>query len=145
MRRHPILIPLSRFHRSVLFLALLAKKEGPALKGYPSDWPGKRAYALQFYQDQLLPHFDREEKELFPLAAVQNAELEELVRILLEERRELAHYFEQLAQPDAPQAIFHKMGRLLEKHVRKEERQFFEQIQAAFTDKIWEQLNFEDA
>lgn len=145
MRRHSVLIPLSRFHRSVLFLALLAKENGPALKGYPHDWPGKRSYALKFYEEQLLPHFEREEKELFPLAAAQNEALAQLVKSLKEERTQLAQYFEQLAHPDAEESILHPLGLLLEKHIRKEERQFFQQIQAAFDEKQWRQLNFEDA
>ena len=39
MKRHDKLIPLSRFHRSCLFLALMAKDNAPNIKNYPTEIP----------------------------------------------------------------------------------------------------------
>ena len=60
MKRHPVLIPLSRFHRSCLFLALMAKENAPAIKGYPTSPEDKIDYAIRFYQRQLRHHFQQE-------------------------------------------------------------------------------------
>lgn len=144
MRRHPSLIPLSRFHRSVLFLALLAKKNGPDLKGYPKDLPGKRDYALNFYQKKLRPHFALEATQLFPLAESISPVLAQMVQELREERALLARYFERLEAVEDFQ-LLHEIGDALEKHIRKEERQFFQLLQAEWGEQHWQQLNFEHA
>lgn len=129
MKRHPSLIPLSRFHRSVLFLALVCKKNAPPVKGYPQDNEGKRDYALAFYRAKLRPHMDLEEQKLFPIAAAVNEPLKLLTEELLEEHRSLDLLFEKLNEAEELPASLDEMGVLLEKHVRKEERQYFQQIQ----------------
>jgi len=135
MRRHPSLIPLSRFHRSILFLALIARKNAPEVKGYPNTLSGKTDYALAFYRTQLKPHFEVEEriwaffKEKYPA-------LRELIHELTGERTAIHQLFEDLERdPDR----LYILGPKLEQHVRREERELFQAIQqkASSSDFEW--------
>lgn len=134
MRRHPALIPLSRFHRSVLFLALVCKKNAPAVKGYPEDDEGKRDYAIAFYQAKLKAHMHIEESRLFPAVADINDPLNALVTELKQEHTALDKLFSELrTTQDLPKTL-NQLGVLLESHVRKEERQFFQLIQESIDE-----------
>ena len=132
MKRHESLIPLSRFHRSCLFLALIAKENAPAVKGYPTEINEKISYANSFFIRRLRPHFDREEK-LWSFVANKSEELAKIVDELSIERTTLILLFQKLNE-NCTKATLHEMGTLLEKHVRKEERVLFQQIQKDLTD-----------
>lgn len=134
MKRHASLIPLSRFHRSVLFLALVCKKNAPPVKGYPADDEGKRDYALVFYQSKLKPHMDLEESRLFPAIAAVNHALKTLTGELTEEHQRLDELFAELGKTENLSDTLNQLGILLETHVRKEERQFFQLIQESLDD-----------
>ena len=134
MKRHPSLIPLSRFHRSVLFLALVCKKNAPPVKGYPTDLEGKRDYAISFYHGPLKKHIHTEENRLFPTVSGKNAELDQMIFELKEEHGLLDQLFKKLGQSTQLFNDLDELGQLLEKHVRKEERQFFQLIQASFSE-----------
>ncbi|GAB5524789.1 MAG: hypothetical protein Roseis2KO_26610 [Roseivirga sp.] len=134
MRRHPSLIPLSRFHRSVLFLALVCKKNAPTVKGYPEDDEGKRDYAIAFYRAKLKPHITLEEAKLFPAVSGINHKLKTLVEELSGEHTRLDQLFTELQSTrDLPDTL-DQLGVLLESHVRKEERQFFQLIQESMDE-----------
>lgn len=133
MKRHPRLIPLSRFHRSVLFLALVCKKNAPPVKGYPQDLEGKRDYATSFYNRQLKAHMDLEEEKLFPQIVNRTKSIDQLVKELIREHREIEEYMRKLPDSTDLSTDLDQLGHLLERHVRKEERQLFQQIQAALT------------
>ena len=128
MRRHESLIPLSRFHRSILFLALISKKNAPDVQGYPKTLEGKISYAIPFYEKKLQPHFRQEEEKLFPFIKNRHQALDRLVDELLFERKELHLLFGKL-KASKNEAVLNKIGELLEKHVRKEERQLFQKVQ----------------
>ncbi|MCE7990537.1 MAG: hemerythrin domain-containing protein [Roseivirga sp.] len=134
MKRHPSLIPLSRFHRSVLFLALVCKKNAPPVKGYPEDDDGKRDYALTFYKKKLKLHMDLEETRLFPEVVGINAQLKTLVQELLAEHKAIDQLFAELPTTGNLPDTLDRLGILLESHVRKEERQFFQLIQQSLEE-----------
>ncbi len=134
MRRHPSLIPLSRFHRSVLFLALVCKKNAPPVKGYPEDDEGKRDYAIAFYKAKLKPHIALEETRLFPAVSGINNKLKTLVAELSAEHTSLDQLFAELETTQDLSDTLDQLGILLESHVRKEERQFFQLIQASMDE-----------
>lgn len=140
MKRHPSLIPLSRFHRSVLFLALVCKKNAPPVKGYPQDLEGKRDYATSFYNRQLKAHMDLEEEQLFPQITHRTGSIDELVRELIREHREIDERMQKLPDSADLSSDLDQLGLLLEKHVRKEERQLFQQVQEALTEPELEAL-----
>ena len=58
--------------------------------------------------------------------------LREIINHLRQERGQLITLFESLSTDH--EAVLYKMGDLLEKHVRKEERVLFQQIQADLTE-----------
>ena len=140
MKRHEKLIPLSRFHRSCLFLALMAKKNAPDIKSYPTDLQGKIDYVNSFYQNQLIVHFKKEE-QLWNLVIDESAALKKIIVDLTDERKRVVALFEALAvKPEA--SCLHTIGIDLEKHVRKEERIRFQQIQEEFTNEELANLHF---
>ncbi len=84
MRRHPSLIPLSRFHRSGLFVAQMCKRNGPKFKGYPVDAMDKARYALDFFERSLEPHFILEEQRVFPVFTGVDPVLDSLLTTVLD-------------------------------------------------------------
>ena len=134
MKRHPSLIPLSRFHRSVLFLALVCKKNAPPVKGYPTDLEGKRDYAISFYRGPLQKHIQTEENRLFPSISGKSPDLDQLITELKQEHIQLDQLFKNLEHTANLTEALAELGQLLEKHVRKEERQFFQLIQTSLSE-----------
>lgn len=132
MKRHKSLIPLSQFHRSCLFLALIAKENAPVVKGYPTDIEGKIEYALSFYQGPLQKHFYKE-KQLWKYVKPKSQHLNEVLTELTQERKALQDLFDKLLKNKAA-TILNQIGALLEKHIRKEERVLFQQIQSDLTE-----------
>lgn len=139
MKRHKALIPLSRFHRSCLFLALVAKENAPDVKGYPTDIAGKIDYAISFYNGPLKSHFGLEQ-QLWQFVSDKSVRLKEITEDLLAERRELHRIFKGLCEKPSVDSL-NQMGTLLEIHVRKEERVLFQQIQMDLTEAELSQIS----
>ena len=129
MRRHPNLIPVSRQHRKMLMLAQLLKKNAPAYEGLPHTSEGKVEYAIGLYVNLIEKHFEIEEKHIFPLAKNKGEQLDALSIQLTEEHKLLKDKF-LLLNPIEPKIdLMDELGVQLEKHIRKEERQLFQQLQ----------------
>ncbi len=143
MKRHESLIPLSRFHRSILFLALISKKNAPEIRGYPTSLKGKINYAITFYEGKLREHFQTEEKRLLPWIKGREPGLDQLVNEILQERQELDHLFHQLKK-DRKEHTLNTFGELLEKHIRKEERQLFQKIQEVVPDRELNEFDLQE-
>lgn len=122
LKRHPALIPLSRDHHSGLLLCWKIRT------GFRKEVKEERMadYTAYFFEQQLVPHFKLEEKEIFsclpeqdPLrqeAEAQHKELYGMGSRLKEaggDKKELLNSFEQA----------------LDRHIRFEERQLFMHIQ----------------
>ncbi len=140
MRRHESLIPLSRFHRSVLFVAQMAKRNGPQFKGYPTDIEGKARYAVEFFADKLQAHFQLEETKLLPVIKGKDTELDAIISEIEAEHVHLTHLFEGLKSPSDTESQLDELGFALEAHVRKEERVLFQKIQVVLTESELQQL-----
>ena len=140
MKRHESLVPLSRFHRSVLFLALVTKKNAPSVKGYPTTLEGKRDYAISFYENRLKDHFRVEEERLLPAVRGKNNDLDKLTDEIISEHEALKLLFKELVNSQNLEADLDKLGVALEKHIRKEERQLFQLIQLTLTPLELDQL-----
>lgn len=132
MKRHEVLIPFSQFHRSCLFLALIAKVNAPEVKGYPTDIDGKIHYAIDFYNGPLTDHFDQEEV-LWNYVKVKSDKLSQIIEELEAERRGIVELFQVLIA-NSSESTLNQIGNLLESHVRKEERVLFQQIQSDLTE-----------
>ena len=131
LRRHPDLIPFSREHHKLLLTAQLLKTDVPDYKGMPNTPAGKRTYVTVFLDDLLEPHMQREEEELFA-NATGHSELVDLAHKLERDHAFFRTEIPKLTDLDGDEALIQaldRLGRRLEKHVRLEEREFFQQYQ----------------
>ncbi|CAN5675936.1 hypothetical protein BH11BAC3_BH11BAC3_30450 [soil metagenome] len=128
MKRHPSLAHLSRDHHGALILARLLQKNAPAYKGLPTDLVGKADYAFKFYTDELVKHFAQEEKA-FALVKGSSEKVDQLLQRIIEEHRTLHQSFNSIKSHEAQAEHLDELGKLLEVHVRKEEREFFPLIE----------------
>ena len=137
MKRHPSLIPLSREHHGSLLLARLLQKNAPEYKGLPSDVEGKRKYAIDLYLSEIRSHFEKEENIL---RSVDHYEvLRPLIIEIFEEHNQLSRMFELLMKSGDKDEL-DQLGLLLEKHIRKEERQLFPLMEETCTLQELERL-----
>ena len=135
MKRHESLVPLSRDHHFGLIMAqqlILGRATNPR-----ADWPTDRAQQvprrLAFFESDLRAHFDIEEAHVFPAAGRDLADGGRQVRALLADHdamRAMIRGFEAdpVSELDERLPAF---GHVLKAHIHKEERQLFEQMQAA--------------
>lgn len=129
MKRHPSLVPLSRQHHEGLLTARLLREDAPPYKGLPTDPEGKKGYYLHFYRQHLGPHLQLEERVLFPFLRGRHQTLDQLMDELEQEHRQIHDATGELRYPENLPGKLNVLGRLLEDHIRKEERVFFEQVQ----------------
>ena len=122
IKRHISLQPLSRDHHQALLLCWKIKK-GLAANIDPERI---KKYVDWFYSEHIIPHFEAEEKFIFPILS----EDHELIKQALEEHKRLKSYFE--ASSDLTTA-FRNIETELEKHIRFEERVLFNEIQSSAT------------
>ena len=135
MKRHPALTPLSREHHSALILARLLQKDAPAYKGLPADTEGKAKYAFKFYKEELIEHFNEEEKVLKLVDGV-DPSLDLMSAAIFREHQELHGLFNAInGHPDLASHL-DVAGKALETHVRKEERELFPLIQETCTEEV---------
>ena len=139
MKRHPSLVHLSREHHGALILARLLQKDAPAYKGLPSDTDGKAVYALKFYQEDLIKHFEEEEK-ILPFVKGINTGLDLLIGAILDEHRQLHISFRAIKYNTDLPGHLDTLGKALELHVRKEERQLFPLIQESCSEDLMAEI-----
>jgi len=135
MKRHPALIPVSREHHDSLILARLLQKDAPPYKGLPLNIEGKAVYALEFYKNKLIAHFIAEEK-IFPLVKGINAEIDGLITEILEEHDRFHISFNLINTQNNLADKLDQLGKELELHIRKEERQLFPLIQENCSEQV---------
>ena len=129
IKRDEFLKPLSRDHHHGLLLCWKIRTgfkkqvEISRIKSY-SDW---------FYKNHLLPHFEVEEKYVFPILGNDH----ELVKKALSEHRKLRRLFED--GDDVPKNLG-KIEENLEAHIRFEERILFNEIQNIASPKELEEM-----
>ena len=127
MQRDPNLVPLSRQHFRVLVLCMrIHRKRAERIV--------LQREMLQLYSDDVRFHFQAEEKSLFP-AARRIAALAPLVRELRAEHTRLRRAFATARRRTLKAEELTRFADLLEGHIRKEERQLFEQCQKQMSAK----------
>jgi iron-sulfur cluster repair protein YtfE (RIC family) len=129
MKRHQSLVSLSRQHHQGLITARLLQLDAPPYKGLPSEPTGKKHYYLDFYRLHLQPHIQLEERVLFPFLGGKGPELAQLINELSQEHHQIHELTAGLRSEQDLPLLLHQIGSLLEQHIRKEERIFFERIQ----------------
>lgn len=121
MRRDDRLIELSREHHTALKLARQLQR------GAASKEAGARAVAsLQALRGELEHHFSDEETRLLPM--LREAGESRIADRLCEDHRELRALMDAPETPDAQE----RLGKLLEAHVRFEEREMF-----PYVERLW--------
>ncbi|HEX5171753.1 MAG TPA: hemerythrin domain-containing protein [Cyclobacteriaceae bacterium] len=129
LKRHAAFYVLSHDHHDGLMLCWkirsgLSRKIDPMrIKSY-TNW---------FYSTQLLPHFEMEEKVIFPLLEPEN----EMTRKALADHRRLRRLFED--NEDVNRSLS-RIEEELEDHIRFEERVLFEEIQRRLSNDALERL-----
>lgn len=139
MKRHESLIPLSREHHGALILARLLQKDAPPYKGLPVESKGKAQYALNFYNKELVSHFIQEES-IVPLLSHISWELDNMLQAMIEEHAVLHHLFGQIDTAADLESHLDKLGKTLEKHVRKEEREIFPLIERSCSPETMDEV-----
>jgi iron-sulfur cluster repair protein YtfE (RIC family) len=139
MKRHESLAPLSREHHEALILAQLLKKNAPIYKGLPQLPADKARHALAFFNSHLKNHFQQEEGMLDKVMHC-DRRIEEITREIIAEHEQLTLLFTSLADTADIEATMDELGRLLEQHIRKEERVLFPLIQELCPENILDAL-----
>lgn len=134
MKRHPALHTLSHDHHQGLILAQQLKKGAPQYKGMPSTLEDKKEYTLQFYKSELVQHFKDEEEILFPSVSKKNEIVDSLITEVISEHREMESLVSELEKTNRLADVLDELGRLLEKHIRTEERELFVEIEKVLTE-----------
>jgi hemerythrin-like domain-containing protein len=120
------LVPLSRQHQHGLALCVRLSRVLEA--SAEVDLEAWQAEIGQQFEQEIAAHFAAEEKEVFPRAA-RFPELQGLVQELLAEHEVLRSLFAQAEARSLDQAGLAEFCKMLEAHIRKEERQLFEAMQ----------------
>jgi iron-sulfur cluster repair protein YtfE (RIC family) len=125
--RHASLIPLSEDHHHGLALALRCRKQALG-QIKPMGVEGLRERAkefLAFYGSNLVPHFRAEEEVLFPLLRSVVPGSEGMIDELLQNHAQIRQAIPQLEGGTGLAKLIFDLGDLLERHIRKEERELF--------------------
>lgn len=125
MLRDKNLIPLSHQHQHALALCVRIDRASPI---GDADLPAWQEEIAQHFESEIRIHFAAEEEILFP-AARRFRSLTPLVEELISEHAELRAKFESAMNSEAPAAELKTLANRLSSHIRKEERQLFEQLQ----------------
>ena len=120
IQRSEYLKPLSRDHHHGLLLCWKIKTGFS--KGVATD--RIKTYADWFYKVYLIPHFEAEEKYVFPILGNDN----ELIKQAVEEHKLISALFSDIS--DIEDSL-KQIQTELEKHIRFEERILFNEIQNA--------------
>ncbi|HRK27208.1 MAG TPA: hemerythrin domain-containing protein [Chitinophagales bacterium] len=123
IKRHKALQPLSREHHGGLLLCWKIRE------GFKRNIEPVRIkqYALWYWQEHLLPHFEAEENHVFTLLPAND----ELVIQALAQHQRLKNLFEQ--PDDNPAHTLALIESELNNHIRFEERVLFNKIQEKAT------------
>jgi len=125
MLRDKSLVPLSRQHQHALALCVRINRAPLASEREVQAW---QVEVEQHFALEIQHHFAAEEKDVFPVAR-QHAELVPLVEELLAEHVRLREFFEQARVRSLEGPALRQFAEMLSAHIRKEERQLFEEMQ----------------
>ncbi|HET8736521.1 MAG TPA: hemerythrin domain-containing protein [Pricia sp.] len=123
IKRNKNLQPLSRDHHHSLLLSWKIRT------GFSKGVSVERIkrYADWFFSHHIQPHFEMEEKYLFPILGNEH----ELVKKAISEHRRLGRLFNETQNPSKSLSLIEEE---LEQHIRFEERVLFNEIQQVATE-----------
>ena len=125
--RHPSLTLLSHDHHHGLALALRCRRQALGqIKPMGAQGLKERVKEYKdFFAQNLVPHFQAEEEILFPLIRARAAGSHSLIDELLKDHEQLRKWEGCLEEDKGPAKVLFDLGDLLERHIRREEREFF--------------------
>ena len=129
MLRDPSLVPLSRQHQHALALCVRIDR---SLKSGAPDLENWQPEIEEHFRQEIRFHFEAEESILFP-AAERYGVLSGLVTELRAEHNELRRHFALASARAMSGSDLREFVDLLPKHIRKEERDLFEELQSLLT------------
>jgi hypothetical protein len=139
LKRHPALASLSREHHAALVLARAVQLGGSAFRAkLPGDPRGLAAHTVRVYADELAPHFAAEEELVLVAARGHGAELEAVCDDIENDHAQLRAMIDELGSGALDESqigsLLDRFGKLLEAHVRKEERFLYAGVQTALDE-----------
>lgn len=140
MKRHPAFLSLSREHHDGLVIAQVLKSDVPAYKGMPERPVDRLEFFKAKFQTALKPHFNLEEEKLFPLLRSKDPAIDSLIEQLLLEHRQLEAATTIHGDDSALETLLDATGRLLERHIRSEERELFQWAQTNLNEEELKEL-----
>lgn len=140
MKRNEALLKLSREHHTGLIMAQLLKRNAPAYQGLPSSDEDKFKYLSSMLKTHLRPHFEQEEKIIGYLDSTSETYKPMHARILSEHQTMLSICEKFRFGTDDMVEYMDTFGRLLEKHIRFEEREYFEFLQRHASEEDFEYI-----
>jgi iron-sulfur cluster repair protein YtfE (RIC family) len=140
MKRNKNLVLLSHDHFNGLTLANLIKKGAPVFSRLPNDIPGKLRYTLNAYDSEIKQHFLDEEEILFPAVEGRDPEIDKLIEQVLEEHCRIRDLISALRVGIETEENLNRLGSMLEKHIRTEERILFNKIETVLEQNELEEL-----
>ena len=129
MLRDKNLIPLSHQHQRALALCVRLDR---AMQSGDVDLEAWQAEIQQIFEQEITFHFAAEEKELFP-AASRFPQLQPLIQELLTGHALLRNLFSRASARTLHLAGLQTLVEKLASHIRKEERELFEEMQKLMT------------
>lgn len=125
--RHPSLIPLTHDHHHGLALALRCRKQALGqLRPMGAQGLKERAEEVNsFVGSNLRAHFRAEEKVLFPVMRSLVPQSQRLIEELLKEHEQIRDCVDRLEENAGLAKLLFDLGDLLERHIRREERELF--------------------
>lgn len=139
MKRHESLVPLSREHHEVLILAQVLKKDIPDYKDMPTEPSDKLKLLKVTFAHVMKPHFITEEK----IAEDIRGRFEEIDKIsdeIISEHIQIEDSISKLENSSNLVDDLDELGKLIDNHVRKEERVWFQIIQDKLGDEYLSKL-----
>ena len=128
MKRHPAFVSLSQEHHDGLLLATrLQQGTNALLRLWSHDLHWQSEYVVKFFDDNLRQHFSVEEEIVFPIARKYLPEHSGMIQKLIDQHKDMKSIAESLRLPveEKLQNLLTQFGKILEAHIRIEEREFF--------------------
>jgi len=136
MLRDPSLIPLSHQHHNGLALCVMTRRS-LAADGSPDNVAKLARRAIDRYELELVNHFEIEEQVLFPACGAMP-----LIQELLAEHRAIEGMIARLREASSVE-LLEQFCTLLAAHIRREERELFEQAQTTIPRQMLDELGVE--
>jgi hemerythrin-like domain-containing protein len=123
-----------------LILAQLLKRGAPVYKGLPVNNTGKTKYAQQQFDQIIKKHFEQEEA-ILEIAKYCHEDIRRLAGEITEEHMELTALFLSLDTSIDTEDTMDQLGRMLEGHIRKEERELFPLLEKYCPENLMQQIH----